>query len=109
LEHPIMTTHDTKPLTYGALPEPIPDTVLPSGARILHRQPQIACSNGCHGEYSANPGDYWNYPKDAPIVCDDCGEPMIVVHERTYHVPADRLAEWETIIDSFWIGRRDDE
>lgn len=58
------------PLTYGTLPTSAPHTP----------QPQMRCTAGCDGVYSADRGDYWYMDPAAPVVCAQCGAPMELGH-----------------------------
>jgi len=71
-------------MIYGQLPKPIPDRVLGGQIRILAQQPILYC-DGCGGEYSANPGDYWQVPRHEEITCGECGDLLRLVMKRTIY------------------------
>lgn len=75
-------------MRYRDLPAPRPDRVLKNGTRILAHQPILYCY-GCGGEFSATPGDYWQYPRDAEIECGECGDPLSLVVKRTVYEEVD--------------------
>lgn len=65
------------------LPPPRPGRDLPGGGHVFARQPILKCRGDCQGEYSANPGDYWNHPADYVFRC--CGRNMALVDKRTVY------------------------
>lgn len=69
------------PLTYGNLPTPAPHAP----------QPQMRCTDGCEGVYSADRGDYWQVDPAAPVVCVQCGAPMELGHVERRWVPEEGI------------------
>ena len=39
----------------------------------------------CGVTCSGNAGDYWNTPKDKPILCGDCGSTMVLATKKTVY------------------------
>lgn len=60
---------------------------LPGGGYVEPERPTLICSQGCDGEYSAHPGDYWAANQDTELTCDQCGAPMQVVRKVTTFEP----------------------
>jgi hypothetical protein len=66
------------------LPQPRPGRKLPDGGFVEARQPFLRCRT-CGGQYSANPGDYWNANPETIMRC--CDRPMALVDEVITYVP----------------------
>lgn len=95
-------------MKYRDLPDLNPDTPLPGGGVLLAKQPVLQCPQ-CGESWSANRGDYWASP-DVEVTCGECvdddghPEPLILAHERTLLVPADRLGEFDRLLEAFYNG-----
>lgn len=50
------------------------------------RQPVLYCAP-CHAEYSATPGDYWQLAPSDPMLCGDCGAPLMLGDFERRFVP----------------------
>lgn len=95
-------------MTYAELPQPVPDTPIgDAGARMIARQPILYCPS-CGGEFSANPGDYWQQDRDAEITCDctaddgDFRQPLELVWKRTILVPYADQARFDRLLRAFF-------
>lgn len=64
-------------MKYKELPAPRPDH---------QQQPMLLC-RGCHGEYSATPGDYFTRDPNEEITCGECGEHLELVDKTIKYVP----------------------
>ena len=77
-------------MTYGDLPQHESSRAITladgSTAWVEPRHPMLICQE-CRAECSANPGDYWDRPADATIICGGCGEPMELVRKITRYEP----------------------
>jgi len=92
-------------MTYADLPE-ITSKTLPDGSVILSRRPSLYCRQCSKGPFSADRGDYWLHDSTAEIVCQDCGEPVTIVIERTVIVPWAAREDLSRFVAAAWVQER---
>lgn len=72
-------------MRYKDLPAPRPDSVTAHGFCIYAQQPMLRCMH-CQEDYSACPGDYFLSDPDEEIICQDCGDPLLLVDKIIKYV-----------------------